>query len=582
MLDGASLENGLVLLLALSCICQLCLAYPGCPDKSQVVSQSLTLLLLSALCSCVPRRPASAFPSSRPHPRPDSSLLLCSLLLPCVFSAQFALCCSLGLRDSHAPLLFWLSACCSVLALLSLFASPSLSLVRRPLTAVLVPVLCLLPSLLPSLSVHPLQAALTGACLVAFVLLVSACSSELSQCFTPAELIVICSLLSLLVTHFSLSFALRLMMAAGLRDGDAQRWLALLPSSPTLLLAETAVMAGLVLSVLPPFFFSSSYLPVSPSASRRLSLPAMAVSCPLLLLGLHGLLALLLDSEPLSFLLRFMLDQPSVSAAPLPLQQRLSRLTSHPRLLLACYWLLCLAVLLPLSPRPSSSRLPKTVMRKYYHLLALLLFLPSTLLDAAFTSVAVAAAFALFLLLEYCRLQQMTPLSSAISAFVLPYLDARDAGAVILTHSYLLTGCALPAALHCCLLSTYSSSSSSLPVLPALAGVYVLGAGDAMASVVGVYAGRTRWEGKKGKGGRTVEGTAGGVLSMLLLHVTVVWAVGLQREMGGVGGWLSWCAATVCVGLLEAWTTQIDNLMLPLFYYAAWLLACSPSFSTAR
>lgn len=78
------------------------------------------------------------------------------------------------------------------------------------------------------------------------------------------------------------------------------------------------------------------------------------------------------------------------------------------------------------------------------------------------------------------------------------YLDVRDSGVVILTHAYLLLGCALPLWLHLHVLAAddprildrASSSHSHVThahstwdvgtYLPALAGVLVLGVGDSM------------------------------------------------------------------------------------------------------
>jgi len=58
---------------------------------------------------------------------------------------------------------------------------------------------------------------------------------------------------------------------------------------------------------------------------------------------------------------------------------------------------------------------------------------------------------------------------------MISYIDQRDSGIVILTHTYLLIGCAIPLWLHCRLYVYHGAS-----VLPALCGVLILGIGDAM------------------------------------------------------------------------------------------------------
>ena len=97
----------------------------------------------------------------------------------------------------------------------------------------------------------------------------------------------------------------------------------------------------------------------------------------------------------------------------------------------------------------------------------------------------------------------------------------------------------------------------------------VLGVGDAMASAVGIAAGRTRWPGTR----KTVEGTAAGWAScMLLLAALLLPHHPLSTE---ARGWAGVAAATALVCVLEAVTTQIDNLLLPPVYFAA-LLAAGP------
>lgn len=89
-----------------------------------------------------------------------------------------------------------------------------------------------------------------------------------------------------------------------------------------------------------------------------------------------------------------------------------------------------------------------------------------------------------------------------------------------------------------------------------------------MASIVGVHFGRWRWPGTQ----KTVEGSAAAAASMLLL----LWLIDVTQGGDGQGGssrgeWglVTLCTCGVCV--LEAFTTQIDNLFLPLVYYAALL-----------
>lgn len=68
----------------------------------------------------------------------------------------------------------------------------------------------------------------------------------------------------------------------------------------------------------------------------------------------------------------------------------------------------------------------------------------------------------------------------ALERLFAPYVDERDAGLAVLTHSYLLLGCALPLWLHLPLFSDYQWRALQQNCVPALAGVLVLGVGDSM------------------------------------------------------------------------------------------------------
>ena len=63
-------------------------------------------------------------------------------------------------------------------------------------------------------------------------------------------------------------------------------------------------------------------------------------------------------------------------------------------------------------------------------------------LQAAFTHLAFSGAFALFTFTEYVRYFALYPFGAAVHLFMNEFLDAKDGGTAILSHFYLLTGCA--------------------------------------------------------------------------------------------------------------------------------------------
>lgn len=61
---------------------------------------------------------------------------------------------------------------------------------------------------------------------------------------------------------------------------------------------------------------------------------------------------------------------------------------------------------------------------------------------AAFTHLSTSVAFALFIFMEYIRYFALYPFGAAIHIFLTEFTDHKDNGTAILSHFYLLTGCA--------------------------------------------------------------------------------------------------------------------------------------------
>ncbi len=147
-----------------------------------------------------------------------------------------------------------------------------------------------------------------------------------------------------------------------------------------------------------------------------------------------------------------------------------------------------------------ASHLSLNARRKFFHALAVFLFLPGIALDPAFTHLGFSLAFSIFVFAEYIRYYALYPFGAALHVFMSEFLDHKDSGPVILSHFYLLTGCAGPLWLE--------GHSRILQQT----GVLVLGVGDALASVVGRRYGKTYWPGGSSK---TVEGTAAFIASIM-------------------------------------------------------------------
>ncbi|KAG0357533.1 hypothetical protein BGX24_006187, partial [Mortierella sp. AD032] len=176
------------------------------------------------------------------------------------------------------------------------------------------------------------------------------------------------------------------------------------------------------------------------------------------------------------------------------------------RLGLCLYWILAVGCSVAFFYWMNSTIRRRSIMgslnnrRKYYHALAVLMFVPGYLADEPFMHIAFSVGLAALIFLEYIRYFAVVPFGKEIHLFLVGFLDGRDGGPIILSHLYLLMGCAAPVWL------------AEQHILAGLSGIFALGVGDAMASIVGKRFGRHRWPGTI----KTVEGTLAFVGSVMV------------------------------------------------------------------
>lgn len=226
------------------------------------------------------------------------------------------------------------------------------------------------------------------------------------------------------------------------------------------------------------------------------------------------------------------------------------------RLSLCIYWVSVIyASVLRFYNISKSSKIERILLRKYYHLMAVLMFVPALILQPKFLNLAFGAALAAFLTLEIIRVWRIWPLGHLVHQFLNAFTDHRDSDLLIVSHFSLLLGCALPIWM--------SSGFNDRPLAP-FAGILSLGIGDTMASMVGHKYGVLRWS-KTGK--KTIEGTAAGITSVLaacsiLLPILATTGYIFTQH------WFSLLLAVTLSGLLEAYTAQLDNAFIPLVFYS--------------
>ncbi|EKM58067.1 uncharacterized protein PHACADRAFT_159124 [Phanerochaete carnosa HHB-10118-sp] len=186
--------------------------------------------------------------------------------------------------------------------------------------------------------------------------------------------------------------------------------------------------------------------------------------------------------------------------------------------------------------------------RKFFHGLAVLMFVPGVAFDPAFAHLSFSAAFALFTFAEYVRYFALYPFGAAVHVFMNEFLDVKDGGTAILSHFYLLTGCAN---------SVWFEGPSRLLQFT---GILTLGVGDALASIVGKRLGRHRWSAGTPK---TIEGSAAFAMSV----VACAWLLricGFTEDFSIV----RYGAVAALASVLEAFSVQNDNLTLPLYMWS--------------
>ncbi|KAJ4389172.1 dolichol kinase [Gnomoniopsis smithogilvyi] len=182
---------------------------------------------------------------------------------------------------------------------------------------------------------------------------------------------------------------------------------------------------------------------------------------------------------------------------------------ANTRLLISCWWAGVVVVGLAIVFQLSKSYEVDT-RRKVFHFMMVSMFLPAIFVDPAWCSLALTIVLAIFLLLDMLRASQLPPLSTPIKIFLQPYVDGRDyQGPVVVSHIFLLIGCAIPLWLSLASLPRAGVGCLrgwEIPTreLSMVSGVVCVGLGDAAASLIGRRWGVRKWW---WGGGKSLEGS---------------------------------------------------------------------------
>ncbi|KAK4527963.1 hypothetical protein GAYE_SCF47G5897 [Galdieria yellowstonensis] len=225
-------------------------------------------------------------------------------------------------------------------------------------------------------------------------------------------------------------------------------------------------------------------------------------------------------------------------------------LTSWSAICLAVYWIAMLCFVLFLLP-PHHLSLAPIVARKYYHLVLFFILLPSLFLQAAFVGFCSIVALLLLVLVELGRASHVYGIRWLVNDYMSALIDHRDNGTIYMTHLYLLLGSCFP--LWC---QNHPCS------LLGMSGIVTLGVVDTATACLGTFYGKRKWPGTL----KTMEGTFSG----MLLGICCCYLLYMQcKQSTSLDSSILFVLTTsyLLSTLLEAFTTQIDNLVVPLYHY---------------
>ncbi|KAM4876340.1 dolichol kinase [Thomomys bottae] len=347
----------------------------------------------------------------------------------------------------------------------------------------------------------------------------------LPRCFTPGEALLVLG---------GISFVLNQLIKRSLSVVESQ-------GDPVdfflLVVVVGMVLMGVFFSTLFVFMDSGTW-----ASSIFFHLMTCVLGLGVVLPWLHWLI----HKNPLLWLLQFLFQ-------------------TETRIYLLAYWSLlatvaCLVVLYQNTKRASSEskkHQAPTITRKYFHFIVVATYIPGIIFDRPLLYVAATVCLAVFIFLEYVRYFRIKPLGHVLRSLLSLFLDERDSGPLILTHIYLLLGMSLPIWLipRPC---TQKGSLGGARALVPYAGVLAVGVGDTVASIFGSTMGEIRWPGTK----KTFEGTVTSIFAQII-SVALILIFDTGVDLNYSYAWILGSISTV--SLLEAYTTQIDNLLLPLY-----------------
>lgn len=250
----------------------------------------------------------------------------------------------------------------------------------------------------------------------------------------------------------------------------------------------------------------------------------------LLLLVILPLMYIILDQNPIVWTLYFMFNKKS-------------------KIILLGYWAICLLLgVVVVAYQILLNHQATTSIRKMFHLLAVLVYVPGLIYEQLFLYFASGIVMGLFVFLELLRYLRILPLGEVLQQGFSVFADEKD-HLISLTPLYLLSGLSFPLWMP----------TNNLPLMVLLSGILTVGLGDTAASFVGSKWGCHKWSNSN----KSVEGTIACILSQLGLICLLTFAGVTNNGLL----FLRSLWSSVILSFVEAQTNQVDNLALPLLMY---------------
>eukprot|EP00210_Caulerpa_lentillifera_P001040 g1003.t1 len=216
------------------------------------------------------------------------------------------------------------------------------------------------------------------------------------------------------------------------------------------------------------------------------------------------------------------------------------------------YWFVVLLIGISIT---KAIKVKTIIIRKCFHFLAVVLFLPAQIFDISLLQVSLALAFGCFCIGEGIRLASIPYISNKIDKFLNGFVDHRDEGPLIFSHFSLLLGLALPIWITPTL--TLEEGDSNKLLVLSLSGLVSLGIGDSFAAIIGTKYGRIHLV--KGLD-KTIEGSIACFVSCMIMWWIISCFASISIE--------SLFIPTIAAAVFEATSSQNDNIFLPLYYYS--------------